>query len=325
MTSISSRNFGKTFYLMNKPGVGDTIFYDISWRNNISRPYIYLREEIEKTGLSFKITHDCSDLTDAAMVLCFCYVDQMISKNLIKVPKNRRALLLPEPPSLLPGLYHPSLKNVFGTIFVLVDEVVDNQTYFKYYHPHYRVEPLLDIPDFSEKKLGIMIHSNLQSDSPKDLYRERHVLARDFSNPHEFDLFGSGWDGYPIWRGGADKMSVLKNYKFYFAYENTRDMSGYITERIFDAFYGGCVPIYWGAPDITDYVPKECFIDRREFASNADLYQFIKSVDQAAYARYIEAGLQFLKTPKAELFSPRNFAKTITKKLVWNSYLAKPS
>lgn len=305
--------------------MGDSFFYDESWRNNVSRPYVYLREEIEKAGLTFKITEDGSDLTDAAGILSFCYFEPAIAKNLSKIPKIQRALIIPEPPSLLPGLYHSSLKTVFGTIFVLLDDMVNDRTYFKFYHPHYRVEPVQDVPDFSEKKLGVMMHSNLQSDHPNDLYAERRVLAKYFSNPDEFDLFGGGWQGCPNLGCAPDKVSVLKKYKFYFAYENTRDLRGYITERIFDAFYAGCVPIYWGAPNITDYVPKECFIDRREFASNEELYRFMKSVDRAAYSKYIEAAQQFLKTPQAALFSPRNFAKMITKKLLWNCYFDKPS
>ena len=40
-----------------------------------------------------------------------------------------------------------------------------------------------------------------------------------------------------------------------------RNVNGYVTEKIFDAFKAGCVPVYWGAENITKYVPAECFID----------------------------------------------------------------
>jgi hypothetical protein len=57
----------------------------------------------------------------------------------------------------------------------------------------------------------------------------------------------------------------LEKYKFSICYENARDTPGYITEKIFDCFFAGCVPIYWGANNITDHIPKECFIDKRDF------------------------------------------------------------
>lgn len=313
--SLHNYNSGNVIYLLNKPGVRDDYFYDLkSWRNEISRPYIQLREIIEKAGFQFKITHDCADLDGIAALLSFCYVDHAILNNISKIPRNRCLLLVPEPPSLLPHLYHPILKNYFGSIIVLLDEVVDNHCYFKFHHPHYRVLPEIDVPHFSQKKLGVMVHSNLRSDHPRDLYAERHRLARFFSSTNDVELFGGGWDEYPIWKGCTpdDKITFLKNYKFYFAYENTT-LAGYITERIFDAFFGGCVPIYWGAPNITDYVPKECFIDRRQFSSNDELYRFMKSMDCQTYESYLEAGRAFLKTPQAELFSPTNFAQTILK------------
>ena len=314
MTSNSLKN---TVYLLNKPGVSESFYYDLTWRNDISRPYVTLREAIEKEGFQFKVVMDASHLKDAAAIISFCYWDDRMLKNLARQPKKRCFLIVPEPPSILPIMYVKKLKLFFGTIFVLLDDYVDNQTYFKFHHPHYRVSPLDDIPDFSQKKLGVMMHSNLHANHPNDLYAERHRLATDFSNPDEFDLYGNGWETYPTWKGeaGDDKLNYLKNYKFYFAYENTRDMLGYVTERIIDAFFGGCVPIYWGASNITDYVPKECFVDRRDFVSNQDLYRYMKSVDRTRYEVYLAAGREFLKSPAAEIFSPAHFAQTIVRRL----------
>jgi hypothetical protein len=162
-----------------------------------------------------------------------------------------------------------------------------------------------------------MILSNAVNHHPLDIYCERAKLALFFQNSDEFDLYGSGWQGYPNWRGDlkTSLFPVLQKYRFSIAYENTRDLPGFITERIFNAFFCGCVPVYWGASNITDYVPKECFIDRREFSSNEDLYRFMKSIDRKTYDSYLEEAKQYLSTPKAKLFSPRHFAKTIMNRL----------
>ena len=42
-----------------------------------------------------------------------------------------------------------------------------------------------------------------------------------------------------------DKIEWLKSYKFNICFENGSH-PGYLTEKLFDAFLAGCVPIYWG-------------------------------------------------------------------------------
>jgi hypothetical protein len=43
-----------------------------------------------------------------------------------------------------------------------------------------------------------------------------------------------------------DKISFLKNFKFNICPENS-DATGYVTEKLFEAFMGGCIPVYWGS------------------------------------------------------------------------------
>ena len=42
-----------------------------------------------------------------------------------------------------------------------------------------------------------------------------------------------------------NKVEWLKSYKFNLCFENS-SYPGYLTEKLFDAFMAGCVPIYWG-------------------------------------------------------------------------------
>ena len=42
-----------------------------------------------------------------------------------------------------------------------------------------------------------------------------------------------------------DKIEWLKYYKFNICFENG-SYPGYLTEKLFDAFMSGCIPIYWG-------------------------------------------------------------------------------
>jgi Glycosyltransferase family 10 (fucosyltransferase). len=43
-----------------------------------------------------------------------------------------------------------------------------------------------------------------------------------------------------------DKLAYLRNYRFNLCPENS-DAEGYCTEKIFEAIYSGCMPIYWGS------------------------------------------------------------------------------
>ena len=55
---------------------------------------------------------------------------------------------------------------------------------------------------------------------------------------------GGRWNnniGGPV----TDKIAWLKNYKFNICFENS-SYPGYLTEKLFDAFAAGCIPIYWG-------------------------------------------------------------------------------
>lgn len=164
-----------------------------------------------------------------------------------------------------------------------------------------------------------MISSNKGSPHPDELYSERVEVASFLSanaDLNEFDLYGSGWGQYNNARGLVQsKGDTYKNYKFSFSYDNMKNQQGYITEKIFDSLVAGCVPVYIGAVNITDSVPANCFIDRRNFSSNEALYHFLKQMDSATYEQYITNIKQYLATEKAALYSIRHFVDLIKKEL----------
>lgn len=108
----------------------------------------------------------------------------------------------------------------------------------------------------------------------------------------------------------SPKIPALQEYKFNLCYENV-SVSGYITEKIFDCFFAGCVPIYLGAPNINDYIPVNTFIDKRNFNTYEELYQYLVSISEEKYTEYINAIKGFLKSDQVFQFSAEHFAKTI--------------
>ena len=108
-----------------------------------------------------------------------------------------------------------------------------------------------------------------------------------------------------------NKKETMEKYKFSICYENARDIPGYITEKIFDSFFAGCVPIYWGANNILDYVPKECFVDFRDFNNYEELYKFIKNMNDIEYLKYLTNIEQYLNSEQSFEFQGKGSAQKI--------------
>ncbi len=306
----------KTIYIVPYPQSNpDLIFFDLnSSQDEYGKKWIYLREDLERIGYHVKFTWDAENLDDFTALFSVTNINAKLLENLKSYPKDKCWLFVLEPPVYLPKIYNKSITNYFGKIFVMFDDLVNNKEYLKFYYPQPRSAVNNKIPDFANKKLCVLIAGNKKSNHTKELYSERQKVIHFFSNlpTDEFDLYGNGWEGYKKWRGPIKKKwDVLKNYKFCICYENMKDQLGYITEKIFDCLVSGCVPVYWGASNISDYVHKECYIDRRAFRSEQELYEFLNAMDQNTYQHYLQAAKRYLASPEAKLFSIDNFIKII--------------
>lgn len=180
----------------------------------------------------------------------------------------------------------------------------------------------------------------------QELYTERLRAVEYFSRTNEIDLFGVGWDGPPyrvgqtwapylvqrarralehqwqrvrpnpvleaarrVYRGPAlSKSETLGKYTFAVCFENMI-LKGWITEKIFDCFFAGTIPIYWGAPDIQEYVPPECFIDMRHFGGYEELHSYLRSFGEKEVQRYKENAREYLKSPQFRPFTKDAFVE----------------
>jgi len=232
-----------------------------------------------------------------------------------RVSKEKLVLLLFEPPTVEPRGYDPEVQEKFGKILTWDDDLVDGKKFVKYYYPELKPR-IAEVVPFEEKKFCVMLATRRSSRHPKELYSERERVIRFFENkPGELDLYGWFWEKrrFVNWKGRApDKLQTVKQYKFSICYENMGDVRGYVTEKIFDCFAAGNVPIYLGASNIEEYVPADCFIDRRKFSGEEELYRYLKSMSREEYEGYLERAAAFIKSEKAQLFSSDNFVKIFT-------------
>ncbi|KAF9136206.1 4-alpha-L-fucosyltransferase [Mortierella sp. GBA39] len=60
----------------------------------------------------------------------------------------------------------------------------------------------------------------------------------------------------------------------------------YITEKIYDVFASGSIPVYMGAADIADFVPEGSYINVNDFDTYDDLIDYMKTVDREPFYRW---------------------------------------
>ena len=96
----------------------------------------------------------------------------------------------------------------------------------------------------------------------------------------------------PPYLGGGQggKLDFLASYKFTIAFENT-SVPHYISEKIFHPLTVGSIPIYWGCPEIAQYINPDCFINCHDFSSFDDAIQEVLKIDgdQQLYESYLKA------------------------------------
>lgn len=113
------------------------------------------------------------------------------------------------------------------------------------------------------------------------------------------------------YRGATtQKADTMSRYTFAVCFENMI-LDGWITEKIFDCFYAGTVPVYWGAPDIEDWIPPTCYVDIREFGGYDELREFLRSRTPEQIEAYRVAARDFLRSERFQPFSKQTFAELI--------------
>lgn len=143
------------------------------------------------------------------------------------------------------------------------------------------------------------------------LYKARRESIQYFDIKREIDLYGHGWDEWCAWRGTVgSKRDTMQGYKFALAYENS-SFPGYVTEKLFDAMFAGCIPIYAGAQDIARFVPPETFLEARRFRSYDALRDYMATMTASEYAYRHDAIEQFVRGQRIYPFSAEAFARQV--------------
>lgn len=241
-----------------------------------------------------------------------------------------KAFILMEPPSAFPYIYKalPLIAQKFESVYVhnvegdgFLTKNIEKKKLKKFYHPipyrgvleHYWSEE-------RSNKILLINGNHRPIDRSRELYSLRIRWIAELQRSNSIDLYGRGWDKWwsgnsrwlpywinrrsilSAWRGScSSKFEIMGRYDFSLCIENT-EMIGYISEKIFDCFYSGVIPIYWGAPDVQNYIPSNCYISLRDFSSADALLKKLHSLAKNDVEEYRENIKIFMESQKIDPF-----------------------
>lgn len=307
-------------------------------RDNCFNPYCLIKEKLKIHGIEINTV----DLNVGRPLAYELHMD--VQKRCIS---KKSYLLMLETEQVSPENGISSNWECYRKIFTWNDDLVDGDRFVKINFPNLIHTHAAD--GFENRdRFCCLISGNktLASKDERNLYPERVKAIRWFEQhaPQDFYLYGVGWDipvvdsglvgqferrfwralgrivkldPFPSYRGRIErKHDVLTRTRFAICYENVRNLPGYITEKIFDCFFSGCVPVYWGAGNVTDHIPANCFIDRRQFRDTAEVYNYLKAMTELEFRGYQQRIGEFLQSDAAYPYSAEFFAETIVNTIV---------
>jgi len=141
----------------------------------------------------------------------------------------------------------------------------------------------------------VMIAGNKKSTIPSEIYSMRGEAFEWWWEYGKmiFNVYGTPpWaTGDSVEAGTTSRIQKFAKYRYAFATENTAHPQyslGY-NSKIIDPLEARTVPIYYGCQDIEKYVPKECFIDFRNYGSFKAVDDYIQTISEDRYRQYIDA------------------------------------
>lgn len=327
--SVIYRDYVKNSLFMAGAGENNGEFY---------LPYAKLRERFLTLGIEL----NTPDINEGREVTFELHINCRRQN-----PGARAYVYLYENPLIRPLNRNRDALARYVKWFTWDGELLDDSRAIKLFYPNRlengpkngpRERPLFCVLVASNKALAVH--------DLRDQYQARVSIIDWYEQnaPESFHLYGRGWNQpaalsgrwgrirnqfrkfiarfisakspYITWRGPVDdKIELLTRTRFCIAHENCRDLPGYVTEKLFDCFRAGCVPVYIGPKEIADLVPPDCFVDGRNYSSPGLLHAYLSSVSDEEYFRYQQAISNFISSAQAQLFSQTHFVDVITSEI----------
>jgi len=312
-TLTSSYIISKNNIVYIQPGSFGHIF-----QKHCDNQYKFLRDlkkALKNLGYILKTAPKLNNLKNAASIICFDVPKDQIS-FLEQYPIEKRIVFLWEPPTTKKYNYKQKYHKYFSKVYTLLDELIDNKKYFKFYCAHSDFNIINETIPFTEKKLITLLTKKKNRIHPLSLTPERKKIIKFFNKikSDDFHLYGPGWSkkDSKYYKGIAkSRPQCFKKYKFVFCYENAKNLPGYITaHKILFPMIAKSVPIRWSTTNVLGHIPKNCFISYQDFNSYKKLYKYLKNIPEEEYNRYLKNIEAYLNSYQVLLFSSEYFIHT---------------
>lgn len=229
-------------------------------------------------------------------------------------PSGTDSILCLEPRCVTPLDYNMEIKKFFK-IFSWCQPAMDFVPSKKLHiinHPFWNKPPefrSLVRPKWSERKGFVIVSNNKTSNHFSQIYDIRIKIA-DYLHAKKCDVSWYGQDPIdrPYYKGPAkNKLEILRKARFCICPENCYDpvySHGYFSEKMPDAWFAGCVPLYMGCYNIDDFkFPKESYLDLRPFVEKSHsrtkiwyskLFSAVSSYTEDDYLKMIHASNEIM-------------------------------
>jgi len=243
-----------------------------------------------------------------------------------KINNKMNILFRSEPRCVIPDAYLDSNVNLFDSVlsYGATKDVANRENWAQFWPSE-----LYSFDDRAERgDSAVLVNANKLSLNPSELYslRRKCIKGLPFVSP-----YGEGWNAgfvgkmktlaieirknpsrnvfrYPangrLWfhrwpemEAPLDKSKTLSRFRYCLVIEN--DLN-YMSEKLFDALFAGCIPIYVGPP-ISDYGIPDDFVIQAEpsVLSIESAYERAKMLDYQDFLRKLHTWLSHSETKRA--------------------------
>lgn len=282
-------------------------------------PFAQLREELAARGILVE-TADCGSAPYDILLVHRIDINTGLLLSLLSERADTRIVyIVTEEEATCPLHCAKVLRQLsFDAVLTWRPSIIaDGAIPYRYPNPTRTYEPG---PAFSERSLLVAIAANKAPRlfAGNQLYSARRILFKKLMQDARFHLYGPGWNfdpSSPGKYGGTieDKLDTVAQFRFSLILENTREPGG-VTEKVFDAMSRGSVPVYLGAPDIAEWIPRTCYIDLEELGAE-NLCNKLAAISHERWTAYQEAIRAFLATSAYRQFTEPGFVAAVDKAL----------
>lgn len=289
-------------------------------RDNINLPNIARKKYFEEHGYEFNTVDMYSSVDEIDYIIYAGFDKKRWVKAFFGGYLDKVIYYVNEPPAVTPMFSMKGVKillNAHRYLITWSDKIVDNKRIFKTSFG-FCFENMKGNIEWKNKKLLTMIAGCKSSNHPEEMYSERVRIIEHFEKKQseDFYLYGTGWQnqGYNCYKGPCkNKAEVYHKYKFAVCLENQIGDMGDFSEKIFDCFNAGIVPVYRGCDHDEKYIPSEAYINYKNFKSVEELEIFLKNITEDEYNKYLQAAEQYVNSSAKEIVEPEFYCKQIIK------------